>query len=447
MKSLYRNAILFILMVGLSPHLAFAQDNSPWTLQQCIEYALSKNIQIRQSFLTNESNDEYLKQAKSQQYPSLGALFRENIGWTKNPVTQPSQPEDNTLRGNNVGSYSLSSTVMLFNSQKITNTIKQEMLNFESGKYNSEAMKESVALTIINAYLQILYAEELVTNSRKQIESTTEQLRLAGERLALSVISQSDYLQVKSELATERLTLANAISQRDIARVTLMQLMEMPVNGSFQIMKPNLDSLVDRHLVPNSQEIFNTALGIKPQIKSVELSKESAAMGIKIAKASYIPYLTFNAAIGSGYSSLYDVGYTNQLNNKINPTLTFTLNIPLYQNRLAKTNVNLADIAVRNAELNEINTRNQLRKSIEQASVDVMSAQIQYEASIDKYEATTESYSQAMEKFNQGMINSVDFLIQKTNQIVAESNLLQAKFNLIFSYKILDFYSGVPLTL
>ena len=58
-----------------------------------------------------------------------------------------------------------------------------------------------------------------------------------------------------------------------------------------------------------------------------------------------------------------------------------------------------------------------------------------------------ESAALSDEKFKQGIINSVDYLVSKTNLIVAESQLLQSKYNLIFSYKILDFYTGIPLTL
>ena len=65
-------------------------------------------------------------------------------------------------------------------------------------------------------------------NSINQINSTAEQLKLAEERLKLGAISNSDYLQVKSQLATEKQTLATAQSQLAINRITLMQLMELP---------------------------------------------------------------------------------------------------------------------------------------------------------------------------------------------------------------------------
>jgi len=38
-------------------------------------------------------------------------------------------------------------------------------------------------------------------------------------------------------------------------------------------------------------------------------------------------------------------------------------------------------------------------------------------------------------------------LVSKTNLIIAESQVLQSKYNLIFSYKILDFYMGISLSL
>ena len=63
------------------------------------------------------------------------------------------------------------------------------------------------------------------------------------------------------------------------------------------------------------------------------------------------------------------------------------------------------------------------------------------------YSATLEASILSDEKFKQGVINSVDYLVSKTNLIVAESDLLQSKYNLIVSYKIMDFYMGIPLSL
>ena len=227
--------ILCFCFIFLSTEIKAQQDKT-WALEECIEYALTQNIQVRKSDLSNQSFEYYAEQAKAQRLPSINASIGQDFSWSKN-----NQSAESGFSGSNGSSYSVNSGVTLFNASRLNNQIKQAELDIEGGKYSLETTKESISLSILNAFLQILYAEEQVKNSVKQIESTTEQLRLAAERLILQVISQSDYLQVKSQLASEKLTLANAQSQLAIAKVNLMQLMELPVSSDFTITHPNLE--------------------------------------------------------------------------------------------------------------------------------------------------------------------------------------------------------------
>jgi outer membrane protein len=420
----------------------FAQQGKVWTLQDCIDYALEQNIQVRKSALSIESNQAYADQAKAQRFPSVSAGVSQNFSWAKGTTTG-----DNSFSGSNGSSYSLNSSVSLYNGGRISDEIKQTALNVESGKYSTETTRESVSLSILNAFLQVLYAEELVKNSEKQIESTTQQLNLASERLNLQIISQADYAQVKSQLASEKLTLANSQSQLAISKVNLMQLMELPVTNDFTVSHPTLEESLNELRRPDVAVIYDTALAIKPQIKVAALNKQVASLDEKMARAGFLPTLSASAGVSSGFNGPSSTEYFDQINNAIKPTLGLSLSIPIYQRRQVKTSVAVARINVQNAELSETDTKNQLRKNIEQACQDVVSAQIKYEASLENFSATSESAMLSDEKFRQGIINSVDYLVSKTSLIVAESSLLQSKYNLIFSYKILDFYTGVSLSL
>jgi outer membrane protein len=445
MKTITTSLLIAAFLMIFSGIDGRAQDKT-WTLEECINYALSKNIQIKKTELTNDKNLLYSDQAQANRLPSVNASVRENFNWYKGfDATTGSYGSSN---GANSTNYSLNSNVSLYNGQKLANRIKLAELDLESGHLYSETVKESVGLSILNAYLQVLYAYESVSNAEKQIVSTTEQLALSKERMDLGVISMSDYLQIKSELAAEKSTLASAQSQLAMGKVTLMQLMELPVDPSFAVSSPNLDSLLIESASPDAQEIYNLALGIKPQIKNAELTKEGALIDVKIAKADALPSLSMDAGLSAGYSSLTkNSGYTQQLKDKLNPSVGLSLSIPIFQKKQIKTNVALANISVSDAELDEINTRNELRKNIEQACADVVSAKSQYTASHEQNQSTQESYDVTTEKYKQGLLNSVDFLIQKTNLITSESKLLQSKFNVIFSYKVLDFYKGIPLAL
>jgi outer membrane protein len=436
---------LFFLAI---PFIVLPQENntdSIWTFDECIQYALKQNIQVRKSDLVNQSNQINIDYTNAQRAPSLSASIRQNFS-LDNPEYFTSN--ETGMKSSNSTTYSLGSSVTIFNGFAISNRIKQALVDYESGRYNSETIKESVSLSILNAFLQVLFTEEQVKNSEKQLESTAEQLNLAEERLNLNIISQSDYLQVKSELATEKLALANAQSQFAIAKVNLMQLMELPVNDHFTFAHPNLDDFVNQARIPDARSVYNTALQIKPQIKNASLNIESAVINEKIAKAGLFPSLSMNVGIGSNYSSMItDPGYVGQFYDHTNRYVGFSLSMPISQINDVMTSISNARIGIHNAELSELEVKSQLRKDIEQACVDVESAQVEYEASLEQYNSNEESYSLATEKFEQGLINSVDYLFEKTNLIVAESQLLQSKYNLIFSYKILDFYTGVPLTL
>lgn len=421
-------------------------QNKIWKLEDCINYALEKNIQVLKSDLTSNQNLLNARQAKSNLLPAMSASVNENMNWYKG--FDAVSGHYGSASGSNYTNYGINTNVTLFNGKKLNTQIKQTELNFQSGKYYSQSVRESVGLNIINAYLQVLYGYESVNNATKQIESTTKQLALAKERMDLGVIASSDYLQIKSELATEKFTLATAQSQLSTDNVTLEQLIELPVDPDFKISSPNLERLLVEFVPPSSREIYNLALGIKPEIRNIELTKESTALNVKIAKADFVPTISMNAGLSSNYSSL-NVGspYGTQLSNTLSPSVGISLSIPIYQKKQIKTNVAIATIAVSNAELDVINAKNLLRKEIEQACTNVTSAWSQYTASLEQMQSARESYDVTTEKFKVGLLNSVDFLVQKTSLITSESKLLQSKFNLIFSYKVLDFYKGIPLTL
>jgi outer membrane protein len=447
----YLAGLLFILAGSLASESVKAQGQAGTTqqgvvtLQACIDQALKQNIQIQKNELSIQVSGIQADQARSNRFPSVDGSVRQNFGWS----TQTDQLTGlDSYQGSSSSSASVGSSVVIFNGNKLTNNIKQAQLDYESGKLDLEALKEAISLSVMDAYLQILYAEEQVTNARHQTEVTASELRLAAERLQLSAISKADYLQIQSQLASEKLTLANAESLLEISKVALMQLMEQPIDKEFSISKPDLSGLINKQINPDPDSIYRIALSIKPQIESYSIKKASSGLGIELAKADYYPRISMDAGLGSSFNSLnVNSALAEQLSKNINPTVGLSLSVPIYSNKKTKNQVQIARINTQNADLDLKNTMNQLRKSVEQACTDVHSAQKEFEASIEQFESNQEAFAVSSEKFKQGMINSVDYLFQKTNLITAESKLLQSRYNLIFSYKLLDFYTGKSLSL
>jgi outer membrane protein len=436
--------LVISFLAGMLPEFQTYAQQKIWTVDECIQYALEKNIQVQKAEVSNSVSEINLKYAKSAWHPSLSGSVRQNFDWSNqsNSISGAT-----VFKGTNGTNISLSSGMTLFNGNRLRNEVKRSETDLQADRYNTELIKENVSLSVLNAYLQVLYSEEQVKNSANQISSTEEELNLAVERMRLGVISNSDYLQVKSQLAAEKQTLASAQSLLAVNRISLMQLMELPETDDFSIAHPNIDSLVDLKMHPDPAEVYQIALNIKPEVKNAELNKKSSEIGVDMAKAAFYPGISANAGVSTSYSSSSNtVPYGSELKNNISPGVGLTASIPIYTNRQAKTNLEIARKNTDNAELEELNVKNQLRKEIEQACQDVVSSQIEFEASQEAYKAAKESLDVASEKYFQGLMNSVDFLIQKTSFITAESSLLQSRYRLIFSYKVLDFYIGKPLS-
>jgi outer membrane protein len=440
------SSIVLSFFLGITGFASLNGQSKVWTVDDCIQYALEKNIQVQQAQVSSDIYAINMKYAKSIWYPSLSGSVRENLSWSNQSKSTTGSTVFTGTDGTNI---SLSSGMTVFNGNKIRNNVKQLEINYEAANYNTEVIKQTISLNVLNAYLQVLFAEELVKNASDQISSLQGQLNLASERLKLGAIANSDYLQVKSQLATENQTLAAAQSQLAINRITLMQYMEYPITNNFQVEHPNLDSLINQKRNPDPVEIFQTASGIRPEVKNAELNKESSQIGINIAKAGFYPDISMSAGVSTLYSSnsTSNSSFGYQLKENISPAIGLTATIPIYLNNQVRTNVAIAKKNSDNAALNEFNVKNQLRKAIEQACQDVVSSQIEYEAGNEAYKAVKESYDVATEKYNRGLMNSVDYLIQKTTYISTESTFLQSKYRLIFNYKVLDFYSGQPLSI
>ena len=421
-------------------------QNKKWTLNDCIDYALSRNVTIRKSKVTMNENEVNLAQSKLNRFPSVSGSASSSFSWQKEQMLE----ENNfgTRQRSNTASFGLNASATVYNGGKLNNEIKQADIDFRSSKYDTEAEQESVQLNILDAYLEILYAKEGIKNSQAQILSTNHELELAKERLDVGLISQSDYLEIKSELASEKSTLADNESTLATDRVSLMQLMELPLDSTFEIGSPDLSNLLTKTAVPSSSSVYTMALTFKPSIKSAVLNVKSAEVYEKIEHADLLPTLSLSGSLSTGWSDeLSGYSKSSQLKNQYTPSIGLSLSVPIFSNHSGRNNVKLARLSTSDARLDLIDTQNDLRKNIEYACVDLTTAQKKYQAAVEEYQSANESYTVASEKYKEGVINLADFMDIKASLIESESDLIKQKFNLIFSHKRLDFYKGLPLSL
>jgi len=446
-----KSILVSLLVIFISGGLV-AQKT--WTLRECIEYALENNIEIKKSEINSKTSKIIENQKKLDLLPSLSASTSYTYGWGR---TADNVTFEYVNKGTQQASFGVSSAITLFDGFQKINTLKQAHFDYLASKYESDRIRDDISLRIAAGYLSVLYSMELVDKSNAQLEVTRSQINNTEKHVKAGTLPKGDLLEMQSQNALEEVNLIRAENQLSIAYLDLKQLLELESESDFEIAKPIVDiSMVNKVL--SSNDAFSIAVNRLPQIKSAEYRLKSAEKGISIAKGGWSPNITAYGGWRSSYSDQQPEIGPNGLTGNIKPFkdqfddnqseyLQFALNVPIFNGWLTNSNISRSKLNALTAEYNLELSKNQVRKSVEQAYSDALAAYKTYNASLKSVASFQESFKYMERKFSVGMENSLNYNTAKAQLARAESDLISAKYDYIFKTKILDFYTGIPLSL
>lgn len=451
-----------------------AQSQTGWDLQQCINYALTHNLTLRQQGVSNEINKNNTIQSKAQVLPTLnaGASHNYNFGQTIDRFT-------NTFANTQVLSqnFYISSGVILWSGLSQYNNIKANEYNYLSGVENLKQMQNDISLNVANAYIGVIFSEEILKVSQNQYSITAEQLNRTLKLVEAGASAKSVEYDIRAQLANEAVNVTTADNNYQISLLTLRQLMNLDSISNFTIVRPEINVQDNQLLQNNIQSVYEDGLKTQPSIKRGEYSILSAERNLRANKGRISPTLSFNASMGTGTSGLakdilgFNYGYyvsgitsrgdsvyspqveaitrktplNEQFKNNVNKSIGFTLTIPLFNGLQTHTAIKNAKLNALNAQFTQDLAKQNLYKNIAQAYANAKAALEKYTATKSSVEAASESFKYAQQKFNAGVISAFDFSTSKNRLYAAESNLLQAKYDYVFKLKVLDYYQGKPL--
>lgn len=446
MKRIYRLFLVLVMLVSATG----ARAQEKWSLQKCIDYALKNNIQIKQQTLNTQYYSNQLGQAKSNALPNLNAGFQNSMSFGR------SLGADNTYLNVNSNSTSgnLSANLTLWNGFTLKNAVKVADMDLRSTLEDLQKAKDDLMLNIAASYLEILFADELVTVAEDLLKITQLQIDRTTKLVEAGSLAKGSLLEIEAQYAREELSVVNAKNRLQLAYLTLYQQLELPSTESFLIDKPVLPEITANMSLLNTMDVFKNAVEIRPAVKSAAYKLESARNQLLIAKGNRLPSLSMNGNYYNFYNNKYmnyqtgtKIALGEQLRSNERYSLGVSLNIPIFNRYQARNGVANSQIQLENTELALQNTKNLLRKDIEQAYTNALAAFKRYVANQKAVVSSQEAFRYTEEKFNVGMINSVEYNQSKNNLSSAQSDLLQAKYEYIFRTKILDFYNGRTIEL
>ncbi|TAF45810.1 MAG: TolC family protein [Sphingobacteriales bacterium] len=434
----------FLFMVSLlSVGNMFAQQIQVIDLQKAVNLTLANNLQIKQASFQAAISDENFKQSRFEQLPSLdgsasverryGLFFDQQSGQLLNGTVDQANGR-------------VSSSIPLFQGFTAINQIKQNKNLLLADKSNVEKIKNDLTLNVVNTYLQVLNNKDLMLVTQQQLQLSSNQLALADKRFKVGANTLADVAQAQALQATNQLNVTNAQNAYDQALLNLKQLMEINTETPIEVVAPLVAdvSVISEY---KSKEVFDKAVNALPEIKLAQYNTEAQKYGLKVAKGRLYPSLSLGGGINTGYTSNSPFSFKEQITNRnFGQSVGFNLAIPLFNNYRLRAGYTIAKIRLENAKNTELLTKNNLNKIINQAVLDLRSAQKRYLAMQSTLASSTEVFNVNKKRYDVGLVNSIELNIAQTAFNKAQFDAIQAKYDLLFRSKVIDFYLGNPFT-
>ena len=273
----------------------------PWSLDDCIGYALANNIDVQQRALQVEQNEVELSTTKYSRLPDLNASIGGDASFGR------VLSSDNTYKDNNQtsGSLNISTSLPVFQGMRINRQVKGGKLDLAAAMQDLERAREDVSINVMTLYLEVLYNKELTDVAERQLALSTLQATQSRELVAAGKQPESARYESEALMAKDQLSLTQARNDLQLALLNLSQALNRESAAGFDVVVPELDSvtLASLHRLGTADGVYNYAVENRPHIKAERLRLESSENSVLIAKSALYPSISLSGGYGTGVYS------------------------------------------------------------------------------------------------------------------------------------------------
>lgn len=429
-----RNYLYVIIIVCCLVSTAKGQSSS-LSLADCIQQAIQNNPTLKRNELVIDRADLQYKQAKYDRLPSLNANIGHDIsqGRSIDPTTNQYIDQNNSS-----GRQSLSLNVPIFNGFYIIHNIRMRSNALDAGKLEYEGFVNELKLDVIEAYVKVLTAQDMLIQTEGQLAVTKEQLNRNEVLNREGATNPGDLYDIKGQYSSDLNTVELTKQTLNNARVTLAGLMNVDVNTLGTLEEIDIPTEIQ---AKSSEELFQQSLNILPQYKALDWRIKEMEEGIKVAKSNYWPSLSLNGGMSSNYSKEGGAIF-NQIKNNLSKGVGLTLSIPIFNQFKNRTQVRLAQVSLDDANFSRDIMRNDLRMKTAQAVFDLNITQKNVLNLRDQEVSYAESFRIATVHFEAGNSNSVIYLTAKNKLDATRSQLIIRQYEWLMQKYVNDYYAG-----
>lgn len=429
--------------------LSTAQAQRLWTFDDCVQYAIDHNINIQQQEVDILLQKNQLNTTQNEWLPTLeaDAAHRFSFGNALASTGTMASSSDNYEADLAYTNASVNLSMPIFDGFRRKNQKHADHWSVQQATASLDYARKSLTIQIATYYLQTLYERGLAEVAAAEVETSRKLCEKTKSLVDDGRKPMSDLAEAEAQLAADEFELTEARGRYRIALLTLAQLLNLETAEGFDIadIPSPLDASLSDVQSPLSTTSFEDIIERYPSIIAGKALVEKSRYDIATARAAYYPKLDFRASLNTYYLNFFDDSQTPRFgsqwwNNK-SEVVGLHLHIPIFDHFTTRNNIRKAKMTLTKNRLALDDSRQQLRKEIEQAYYNAVNAQSKY-LSAKKSEAASQiSCTYEQDKYEAGRSNIYDLTQAQQRLRRASENAVQAKYEFVIRQKILDIYS------
>lgn len=429
-------ALLLISILDVKTH---AQSNL-WTYDDCVNYALNNNLEMRQSLLSQKSGLYDIEAARAQWFPTLD--FSTSHSVSNNPW--PGSGQKSTSYN---GNYGLNAGWTVYDGGLRNANIKRAELQNRVNQYSVEMLQNNLRIGILTQYMQILYAREAIIIAQEGAEVTRYQSYRADRLMESGRLSSADAAQIAAQYQADLYSVTSAQTNYNSALVDLKKLLQLGISDEISLPEPDFIEQDVLAAVAPKATIYNDAISWIPSLKRAQTLKDIADTDIDIAKASKRPQIGLNGGVSTGTVTGGSDSWVNQMGHHFGEQLGLSFSLPIFNQKKTSMAEAKARVARMQADVDEELVATEVAQSVETTWLAASDAQAKYVSALAQMESAKISDELINRKFELGSANVLEVITSHQALLRARRELLQAKYLSILNLRLINYYRNLPIVL
>jgi outer membrane protein len=423
----------------------FAQNAPPpagariISFKEAIRIALEQNVDVRaaQNFAALDAVG--VSEARGQFLPNLTLNSTGARNFGRSFDQQAGQVVSQTTKSLSLG---VNSGVVLFDGFGNVAQLKGAKLSSKASDEELHRARETVAFNVASQFLALISRQEQLRVQRQNLQAVTQleqQIQTFVDNGARTI---ADLYQQQANSASARFSVVDAERQFEIAKVDLMQTLQLDPTGVYEFEAPEDSTAAAAAQQLQLQSLQMRASDQRIDLKAQQARVDAADQNVRVARSNRWPTLSLNAGYSSAYNSASPQNFSSQLDDRRGGSVGLGLSVPIFDRMATSNATRRAEIQADNERLNLETLQQDVALQVRRAVLDFQAAQEQLVVAQAQVRAAELALQASQDRYTAGASTLVEVTQSRATQVQAASALVTARFNLQFQRTLMDYYTG-----